>query len=51
MWEFVQTSELPFVLTRLSDFTIEVASAAYFDQIAVPADEVLGASVFNLMDE
>ena len=51
MWEFVQTSELPFVLTRLSDFTIEAASAAYFQQIAVPADQVIGQSIFDLMDE
>jgi len=51
MWEFVQTSELPFVLTRLSDFTIEAASAAYFQQIAVAADEVIGQSIFDLMDE
>ncbi len=48
---FIQTSELPFVLTRLSDFTIEAASAAYFDQVAIPPSEVLGASVFSLMDE
>ena len=51
MLEFVEASELPFVLTRLSDYTIQAASAAYFDQIAVPASEVLGASVFSLMDE
>ena len=51
MWDYVQTSELPFVLTRLSDFTIQAASAAYFEQIAVPAEDVLGASVFSLMDE
>ena len=51
MSTFIQTSELPFVLTRLSDFIIEAASAAYFDQVAVPPSEVLGASVFSLMDE
>jgi DNA-binding CsgD family transcriptional regulator len=50
MWGFVQARELPLVLTRLSDFTIQEATPAYLEQINVPADEVLGCSVFDLMD-
>jgi DNA-binding CsgD family transcriptional regulator len=50
MWGFIKTHEIPFVLTRLSDFTIQEATPAYLDQINMPADEVLGSSVFNLMD-
>jgi DNA-binding CsgD family transcriptional regulator len=50
MWKLVQTSELPLVLTRLSDFTIQEATTAYLDQIDVSPDELLGHSVFNLMD-
>lgn len=50
MWGFVQARELPFVLTGPSDFTIEEATHAYFAQIDMSPDEVLGTSVFNLMD-
>lgn len=50
MWGFVQARELPFVLTRLSDFTIQEATPAYFEQINIPPSEVLGCSVFDLMD-
>jgi DNA-binding CsgD family transcriptional regulator/PAS domain-containing protein len=50
MWGLVQAQELPLVLTRLSDFTIQEATQAYLDQINMPADEVLGCSVFDLMD-
>jgi DNA-binding CsgD family transcriptional regulator len=50
MWGFVQARELPLVLTRLSDFTIQEATPAYLEQINMSADEVLGCSVFDLMD-
>lgn len=50
MWGFVQTRDLPLELTRLSDSTNQGAAQAYLDQIDMPTDEVLGCSVFDLMD-
>lgn len=50
MWKRVETSELPLVLTRLSDFTIQQATEAYLKEIPVPSKDLIGKSVFSLMD-
>jgi DNA-binding CsgD family transcriptional regulator len=50
MWDLVQARELPLLLTRLSDFTIQAATKAAFDQIDITPEKVLGARIFDLMD-
>ena len=50
LWEFVQARELPLVLTRLSDFTIQAATEAALVEVDMSADEVLGCSVFDFLD-
>jgi DNA-binding CsgD family transcriptional regulator len=50
LWNLVQGLDLPLVLTRLSNFTIEAATPAYFEQIGIPPAEVLGHSLLSLFD-
>jgi DNA-binding CsgD family transcriptional regulator/PAS domain-containing protein len=50
LWERVRTSELPLILTRLSDFTIHAATEAALVEFGMRSEEVLGGSVFDVID-
>lgn len=51
MWELVRARELPLLLTRLSDFTVQAATEAALDQVDMTPETVIGSSIFDLMDD
>jgi DNA-binding NarL/FixJ family response regulator len=50
-WEFQHERELPLVLIRLKDFTVEAATAAAFTELGVSSAEVLDRNVLELLDD
>jgi DNA-binding CsgD family transcriptional regulator len=49
-WEFQHERELPLVLIRLNDLTVEAATAAAFTELGVSSAEVLERNVLELLD-
>ncbi|HEY5010705.1 MAG TPA: helix-turn-helix transcriptional regulator [Acidimicrobiales bacterium] len=51
LWEVVQDSDLPLILTDLRDFTITAATEALSAELGISADKIIGTDVVALYQE